>query len=89
MTKQEFETAACSTVNNEDFEVINLVYTFHPSISNTKGKEEIASLYTTFGMRIILDMKATALIAQNIEILIMSKKAELEELTEELKCLSK
>lgn len=51
MTKQEFEERLGKTVNDRDYVRIEEVYTYHPSISETEGKNQIAYLYKTFGMR--------------------------------------
>lgn len=56
------------SVTDKDFRIITHVYTFHPSISETNGKAQIAYLFCNFGMRIIKDMYPTA-----------TKMAELEE----------
>lgn len=73
----------------EEYNTINLVYGYHPSISQSgNGKDQIARLYTSFGMRIIMDMKETAKRSEEI----LSRKAELEhelrELNEEYKELA-
>lgn len=44
------------SINKEMWRVIETVYLFHPSISSTYGKEEIALLYHKFGMAVIRDM---------------------------------
>lgn len=43
---------------NSEYEEIELVYASHPSISGSghEGQEQIARLYSEFGMRIIRDM---------------------------------
>lgn len=65
MTKQEFlknlneflpEDRQISAVTDSEYAVIEKVYMFHPSISETNGKNEIAELYTRFGWAIIKDM---------------------------------
>ncbi len=67
MMQVEFQNLIGETVTNEEFEIINTVYTFHPSISETDGKKQIANLYKTFGYRIIKDMLATAIQAEKYE----------------------
>lgn len=67
MNKQEFEARIGKEVSNSNYEIIETVYTFHPCISETKGKDQIADLYTTYGMRIIKDMLKTACKAQDLE----------------------
>lgn len=65
----------------EEYEIINLVYDYHPSISQScDGKDQIAMLYSTFGMRIIMDMQETAKRSEEI----LSRKAELERELREL-----
>lgn len=81
MTKIEFENSG-ATISDSDFEVLNFVYTFHPAISEVKGKEQIAHLYATLGMRVILDMVNTATQAKEIEEKIRFHKNELEKLKE-------
>ena len=83
MTKTELEALA-GTVTQEAYEQINFVYTFHPAISETNGKQQIADLYKTFGMRIISDMYPTACKAQALEEDIRKKGVELDSLRESL-----
>lgn len=52
---------------DKDFDVIDFVYCYHPSIDPVKGKDQIAKLYSEFGMRIIWDMFDTAKRAQEID----------------------
>lgn len=75
MNKAEFECEvnklsgdSTFSVTDKTFGMITHVYTFHPSISETNGKAQIAYLFYNFGMRIIKDMYPTA-----------TKMAELEE----------
>lgn len=67
MNKQEFEAWIGKEINNSDYEIIETVYTFHPCISETKGKEQIADLYTKYGMRIIKDMLNTSWLTKDLE----------------------
>lgn len=50
-----------------EFETIQFVYNYHPAIHPSEGKNQIAMLYSTFGMRIIMDMLDTAQQAATIE----------------------
>lgn len=86
MTKEEFEALAGS-ITNEAFETVNFVYTYHPAISETTGKQQIADLYKTFGMRVILDMHPTAAKAKALEEDIRKKTQELASLRESLALL--
>jgi hypothetical protein len=81
MTKQEFENIIQTECPEDAFKTINFVYTFHPSISETEGKQQIAYLFNTFGMRIIADMHLTAVKAQELEDKIRNTRASLDLLT--------
>ena len=84
MTKQEFKALTKRSFTDNAYLDIETVYTFHPSISETEGKKQIASLYDTFGMRIIKDMLPTAEKAKEYEERIAQKRHELEALRDEL-----
>lgn len=82
MTKQEFKSLTTRDFTDKEYETIETVYTFHPSISETEGKKQIANLFDNFGFRIIADMLPTAVKAREYEGLIAKKRHELEELQE-------
>ena len=65
--KQEFENRIGATVSESDYHIIETVYTFHPAIDNVMGKDQIATIYKTCGMRVIRDMLPTAERAREIE----------------------
>ena len=56
MMKSEFEDRIGHSISEEEYSTIEYVYTWYPTISETEGKEQIAKLYTDFGMPIIEDM---------------------------------
>lgn len=65
MTRQEFlkevnkilpKGKRIDAITDEEYAVIEKVYAWHPSISNTDGKSEIAYLYVNFGWVLIVDM---------------------------------
>ncbi len=56
MIKPEFETLIGNRISNEEHSTIEYVYTWYPTISETEGKDQIARLYTDFGMPLIEDM---------------------------------
>ena len=56
MIKQEFEKLIHAEIDDGDYQTIEYVYTWYPTISETAGKNQIAKLYTDFGMPIIEDM---------------------------------
>lgn len=88
MTQHEFEERIHKEINDSDYEIIETVYAFHPSISETNGKEEVATLFNMFGMRVFRDMLPTAQRAKSLESEIRITKsylADLENRYEELK----
>lgn len=73
MTKQDFLSRLPKGVtipNDQEYEIIEFVYKWHPSINSRgtgrEGKNQIASLYSKFGMSIIFDMLETARKSKNI-----------------------
>lgn len=56
MMKNEFEVLVDKPISDEEYSTIEYVYTWYPTISETDGKNQIAKLYTDFGMPIIEDM---------------------------------
>lgn len=68
MTREEFENkleergvnVRMQCISNEEYALIEKVYQFHPSISETEGKNEIADLFCKFGIGIIRDMAPRA-----------------------------
>ena len=91
MMKCEFEAKLSElepiqrTVSDDDYKLIEYVYTFHPSISETDGKRQVALLYHEFGLRVFKDMQATATANQVLE----SAIAELQKLLDEADDLRK
>lgn len=91
MVRHEFDEACkkcCSsydpaTVSSDMYSVIEYVYMWYPTISNSNGKNEIAYLYTTFGWGIIQDMYARAHEACKIEEHIREANNDLQKLLEQ------
>ena len=79
MNRYEFEAHIETTVSADEYKVIEMVYTWHPSISGVNGKNEIAAIYKLpGGMRIIRDMLPTAKARADLEIELTAAAAELE-----------
>lgn len=89
MMKYEFEAKLNElepiqrTVSDEDYNLIEYVYTWHPCISNTKGKAQVAWLFNEFGIRIFKDMQATASRNQDLEEAIQRTRGQLQKLLDE------
>ena len=85
MTKQEFERilnygkrdSDKKYITIEEYRLVEKIYTFHPSISETQGKAQVADLYDVFGIRVFKDMEPTADKARQLEDEIHKKKYEL------------
>lgn len=63
MTRAEFESRLPADVqkpSERDFEIITLVYDYHPSMQTLNAKDQIAMLYSFFGMTVIYDMRERA-----------------------------
>ena len=56
MRKEEFEKRAGQPVSDADYRIIDKVYQYHPAVSESSGKDEVAELYKSFGMVIFYDM---------------------------------
>ena len=86
MTREEFNKIVSKKievdfeVSDYEYEVIEKVYTFHPSIKNNGGKEQVVDLYVNFGYIIFLDMLPRAKVMENIDYERRDLKAKLEEL---------
>ncbi len=95
MTRSEFEfqvneQAAKMEVlgrmpNEEEYAIIEEVYTSHPSIKDVGGKAQIAQLYVLCGMRVIRDMLPTARQARKLYDEVMKARTALERAEAEYK----
>ena len=57
MMKVEFESRLAQTVTAEEYELIELVYTYHPAVDD---KDDIVELYNIGGLTLMKDMRARA-----------------------------
>ena len=89
MLKEEFMNFLPKTKEptNEEFEVISEVYSCNPCIDAVRGKEQIATLWSLGGMRLMLDMLPTARKAAAIDDKIIRLRAEIDRLSVEYKSL--
>lgn len=67
MMKTEFEDLIHGVVTDEEYELIETVYMWHPAIRNISGKEEVAELYKSFGIIIFKDMYPRAMKLKEID----------------------
>lgn len=89
MNRQEFNERCNVSVTENDYKEIEFVYTWHPSISETNGKDQIAMLVETFGMRIIEDMIPTAERAKELEDERMALRSKLDKVNLEYAMLKR
>lgn len=60
MMKAEFEEMIGKSVVDEEYKVIESVYTWHQAINDTTGKDQMKTLYTQFGFGVIRGMLPVA-----------------------------
>lgn len=93
MTKEEFMNKVAeatpkekkiAVVSDTDYALIERVYTFHPAISETEGKRQIAELYVNFGMVLIMDMLPRAEVMAKKESELREARAALSRIQEEI-----
>jgi hypothetical protein len=84
MTKEEFERRIGNQVTQEEYDEIEMVYNFHPAISNTDGKNEVAALHK---LGVIPDLVARAERAKGIEAEISCVKGAIADYQETLQLL--
>ena len=93
MTKDEFMSKVAEAtpkekeirvVSHTDYALIERVYTFHPAISETEGKRQIAELYVNFGMVLIMDMLPRAEVMAKKEEELREARAALSRIQEEI-----
>ena len=87
MLRREFETIAGVQVTPEEYKKIEFVYNWHPSISETEVKMQIATIWNIGGLRLIQDMEESARHAKAIGDQIRDAKDELASLEKELTLL--
>lgn len=67
MMKHEFEERVGGEISDQNYEIIETVYTWHPAINEVGGKDQIATLYETGGMPLIKSMLEAANIMMNLD----------------------
>lgn len=88
MMQSEFEKLIGRRVDDDDYRVIEYVYTWHPAIDNVRGKQQIADLYKIGGMGVISDMIRTAKLAERLENKICAIRGQIRDLQQEIETLS-
>lgn len=98
MNKQEFMSKVAEVTQKEkqipevpdrEYSIIEKVYTFHPAISETEGKRQIAELYVNFGMALIVDMVPRAELMAKKEEELRAARAALRKAEEEIEEIRK
>ena len=87
MMQCEFEKLIGTEINSDDYRIVEYVYMFHPSIDPVHGKKQIAELYKIGGMAVIGDMVRTAKCAERLEGRMVTLRAQMRDLQQELDTL--
>ena len=88
MMKQEFEQRIGGTLSDKDYNLIELVYTWHPAISNTTGKDQMAALYMNYGMIIIKDMVTRSIAVRDLDKQLREAESKVVAIQKEMEELS-
>lgn len=80
MNIQEFEKRVNEAITDSDWKIIDMVYTWHPAISDTNGKNEIASIWKIGGMPLIKGMVEVAELTMKLDEEERKIKAQLEKI---------
>lgn len=83
------EDVQISSISDEDFEVIETVYRYHPAIDVTFGWERLADLYANFGFSVIIDMLPRAERMRCMEKQLADIESSLATLREEMDAVRK
>ena len=67
MMKHECEERVGGEISDQNYEIIETVYTWHPAINGVGGKDQIATLYETGGMPLIKSMLEAANIMMDLD----------------------
>ena len=94
MNRGEFKQAVDSVLpkdkevpeyTDRDYEIIEYVYNFHPSISETQGRKQIAELFVNFGMTLINDMVPRAELMEKKEKELSAAREAIRKIEKEIK----
>ena len=86
MMKEEFEGKIKGTILNEEYEIIETVYMWYDESMN---KDDVASLYRKFGIKIFKDLLPRAERIRDMERKIDGLMAEVAHLNEEREMIIK
>lgn len=89
MTREEFNERVNKEVPEKEYKVIEFVYQFHPLISETEGKDQVAWLYNNLGIGIFEEMEEKAAEAKGFEDEIRKTRIKLKKLEEEYAILKR
>ena len=80
MMKHEFEKRFGSEISDQNYKIIETVYTWHPAIKGVGGKDQIATLYKTGDMPLIKGMLETANIMMDLNKESLQAKRHMDEI---------
>lgn len=85
MMKSEFIERIGSEISDKDYSIVEKVYTWHPAISETDGKEQISILYKTGGMVLINNMLKAAEMMEKLESEKQQIRVKLDKINERIR----
>lgn len=92
MMKDEFEALLDGKIErpltNNEWNLVNRVYTFHPAIKDVGGKQQVARLWKEFGPIIFQDMLPRAEKAAELDHKRNRLRKELDSIEDQMKELS-
>lgn len=91
MNKLEFEGLIGKEVTNDEFNVIDRVYSYHPAISSDSvdAKKQVAAIYSMFGMVVFYDMLDRAEKVADCDMRLRLQRSKVVSLQKELEMLRK
>lgn len=88
MMKHEFEERAGVEISDQDYKIVETVYTWHPAIIEVGGKDQIVTLYKNGGMPLIKSMMEAANIMMDLEKERQQAMSRLEKINRRIKVVT-
>ena len=90
MMKEEFmELANVKDISDDDYDLIEYVYTWHPFIKDSTGNMQVAGLYENFGIAIFKELLPKAQTAEKLESDLCEAMNKVDEIKRNLAALKK
>jgi hypothetical protein len=80
MMKNEFEALLGHSIVNADYDIVEKVYMYYPTVIGADGKDMYAEMYKYFGIRVFEDMLMRSEKAEELEKVIHDAQIKLKKL---------